>query len=132
MIEFFMPMRPPTTTAQQHKVAQGRGRRKVFYDPPALADARAKLEAHLAQHTPELPMTGALMLTTKWCFPLAGRHQDGEYRITRPDTDNLTKLLKDCLTKLHFWQDDAQVAVEVIEKRWHKVPGIYVRIEELP
>ena len=132
MIEFFMPMSPPTTTAQQHRVAQGKGGRKVFYDSPELASARAKLEAHLGQHVPEQPMNGALMLMTKWIFPITGKHQDGEWRITRPDTDNLTKMLKDCMTRLRYWRDDALVAVECIEKRWGRIPGIYVRIEELP
>lgn len=40
--------------------------------------------------------------------------------------------MKDCMTRLHFWKDDAQVASEISEKFWAAVPGIYVRIEELP
>ena len=66
----------------------------------------------------------------KWCFP-RGRHGNGEYRTTRPDTDNLQKLLKDCMTAAGFWKDDALVASEIVEKFWADVPGIYVRIEEL-
>ncbi len=69
-------------------------------------------------------------LVTKWCFP-NGRHKDGEYRITKPDTDNLQKLLKDCMTMCGFWKDDALVASEIVEKFWAEVPGIYIRIEEL-
>lgn len=40
--------------------------------------------------------------------------------------------MKDCMTRLHFWKDDAQVASEISEKFWAAVSGIYVRIEELP
>ena len=66
----------------------------------------------------------------KWCFP-GGRHRNGQYRATRPDTDNLQKLLKDCMTAVGFWRDDAQVASEVCEKFWAEVPGIYIRAEEI-
>lgn len=130
MIEFFMPMRPPTVTAQEHKISTRNGKVRV-YQPPQLADARAKLEAHLGQYAPKEPLDGALILQTKWCFP-KGKHPDGSYKTTRPDTDNLNKLLKDCMTRLRFWKDDAQVAVEINEKRWCQIPGIYIRIEELP
>ena len=59
-------------------------------------------------------------------------HKDGEYRITKPDTDNLQKMLKDCMTLVGFWKDDALVASEITEKFWAEKPGIYIRIEELP
>ena len=49
---------------------------------------------------------------------------------TKPDTDNLQKLFKDCMTKLGFWKDDARVASEIAEKFWSEVVGIYVRVEE--
>lgn len=128
-IEFFLPMLPPTATHQEQAVRVVKGK-PVFYDPPAVADARAKLTAYLAGHKPERPMEGAVRLAAKWCFP-RGRHGDGEYRITRPDTDNLQKLLKDCMTELKFWKDDAQVACEICEKFWAEVPGIYVWAEEI-
>ena len=76
------------------------------------------------------PFTGGIRLTTKWCFP-NGSHADGEYRTTKPDTDNLQKLLKDVMTQQGFWKDDALVASEITEKFWAKIPGIYIRIEEL-
>ena len=70
-------------------------------------------------------------MITKWCFPLSGKHRDGEYKITKPDTDNLVKMVKDVMTDLGYWRDDAQVASEVIEKFWAAMPGLYVYIEEL-
>lgn len=107
-----------------------RSGKPVFYDPPDLTAARDKLTAHLSSHAPSEPYTSGVRLTVKWCFP-RGRHADGEYRITKPDTDNLQKLLKDCMTRCRFWKDDALVASEIAEKFWAEVPGIYVRIEEL-
>ena len=129
VIEFFMPMVPPTCTHQEKKVAVIKGR-PVFYDTQEVNAAKLKLSGYLAKHKPEKPYAGGVRLVTKWCFP-RGRHHDGEYRITKPDTDNLQKLLKDCMTACGFWKDDALVASEIVEKFWAEVPGIYIRIEGL-
>lgn len=107
-----------------------RNGKPIFYEPPELRAAREKLTAHLAAHKPEQPYTCGVRLVTKWCFP-RGRHADGEYRVTKPDTDNLQKLLKDCMTAVGFWADDALVASEITEKFWAAVPGIYINIQEL-
>ena len=85
------------------------------------------------KYEPVEPLEGALQLVCKWCFPLdkGRRHRDGEYKTSKPDTDNLQKLLKDCMTDLRFWGDDAQVASEVTEKFWADIPGIFVQIRPL-
>ena len=130
-LEFFLPMIPPTVTHQEKKWRVVNGK-PVPYEPAEVRAARAKLTAHLARHRPEgRPLAGAVRLVVKWCFP-RGRHRDGEYRTTKPDTDNLQKLLKDCMTDLGFWTDDAQVASEICEKFWAEIPGLYIRAEELP
>ena len=127
--EFFMPMEPPTCTHQEKQVAVIKGK-PVFYDPPEVKATRMKLIGHLAKHKPKKPCQTGCRLLVKWCFP-RGSHKDGEYRITKPDTDNLQKLLKDCMTTVGFWKDDCLVASEIIEKFWADIPGIYIRIEEL-
>lgn len=128
-IEFFMPVIPPTATHQEKKVRMAGGR-PVFYDPPEVQAARSKLTDYLAGHRPDRPLEGGIRLLVKWCFP-RGKHRDGEYRITRPDTDNLNKLLKDCMTAAGFWKDDAQVASEICEKFWAEVPGLYICLEQI-
>jgi len=129
-IEFFLPMIPPTATHQEKKAAVVKGK-PVLYDPAEVKAARAKLTAHLAQHQPSRRLRGPVQLIVKWCFPIQGDHRDGEYKTSKPDTDNLIKLLKDCMTKVGFWKDDAQVASEINEKFWAAVPGIYIRVVEL-
>lgn len=126
--EFFMPMKPPTCTHQEKQV---NWKTKTFYEPAELKAVRSKLMAHLGQHVPDEKYTTAVRLVTKWCFPITGKHQDGEYKTTKPDTDNLQKMLKDCMTDVGFWTDDALVASEIIEKFWAKVPGIYICIEKV-
>ena len=127
--EFFMPMIPPTCTHQEKQVAVIKGK-PVFYDPPKVKSAKNKLIAYLVKHKPKKPYNTGCRLLVKWCFPQEN-HMDGEYRITKPDTDNLQKLLKDCMTMCGFWKDDCLVASEIVEKFWAKVPGIYIKIEEL-
>ena len=138
MIQFFMPMVPPTTTVQEHGVAVVNGKPK-FYDTPELKAARQKYEAHLARHVPKEKITDAVQLTTKWIWPFPDKkmqqlrvwgHTDyAEYKTSRPDTDNLIKLLKDCMTRVGFWSDDAIVASEVTEKFYGMKPGVYVKVE---
>ena len=130
MIEFFMPMEPPTCTHQEKQVHVVNGK-PVFYEPVELKAARAKLRAHMSRHVPEEPAQGALRLTTWWCFPLRTGHHDGEYKTSKPDTDNLVKLLTDVMTDMGVWRDDAHVASEVICKYWAAHPGIDIRLESL-
>ena len=131
MTHFFMQMKPPTATAQEHSVRVIKGK-PVFFDPPAVKDAKELLTAHLSRHKPAEPIHGAVSLTVIWLFPKGMTHENGEWRISKPDTDNLQKLLKDCMTKVGFWKDDAQVAREQVEKRWSDDPtGIYIEITEL-
>lgn len=121
-------MRPPTVTAQEHKVRLINGK-PSFYDPPELKAAKQQLTAHLSRHKPQRQYTGPVRFIVKWCFPVSGKHEDGEYKYTKPDTDNLQKMLKDCMTECGFWKDDALVVSEIVEKFWAAVPGIYIRIE---
>lgn len=127
---FFLPIIPPTVTHQEKKVHVVNGR-PVLYEPAELKAARNKLMAHLGKHAPALPLQGAVRLVVKWCFPITGSHIDGQWKTTKPDTDNLQKLLKDCMTLCGYWKDDAQVASEIIEKFWAEKPGIFISAQEL-
>ena len=103
----------------------------VFYDPAPVKEAKKLLTAHLISHRPSKPVEGAVELRTIWLFPKGKSHKNGEWRITKPDTDNLQKLLKDCMTRCGFWKDDAQVVREIVEKRWSDEPtGIYIEIND--
>ena len=130
MIDFFMHIPVPTATHQTKKVCLVGGYPR-FYEPKKLKDARELLMANLEKHRPEKPMEGAVKLTTEWVFHRGKSHKKDFWKITRPDTDNLVKLLKDCMTASGFWKDDAQVAWEVTEKFYGETEGILVRVEEL-
>ena len=131
---FFLPMKPPTVTYQQgkrSKVSEKTGK-VYYYEDDRLKAARAKFIAHLSKYAPPTPLTCGVRLVTKWCYPITGDHQNGEYKLTKPDTENALKLFKDVMTELRFWRDDAQVASETTEKFYAEMPGIWVFIETLP
>jgi len=127
MLKFFMNLNPPTATAQEKKVTMAGGK-PIFYNPPKVKQAKEELTLHLRKYRPEKPLQGAIELYTVWKFPKGKKHKNGEWRITKPDTDNLQKLLKDCMTVCGFWNDDAQVCKESVSKIWSDEPGIFVEI----
>ena len=129
-MHFFLNMIPPSVTQQEHRVGKRKDGSIYFYEDRYLKEARADLRHRLAAVEHTTIHEGPVRLLVKWCFP-RGKHPDGTYKVTKPDTDNLNKMLKDEMTKTGFWADDAQVASEIIEKFWAEVPGIFVQVEEI-
>lgn len=129
-MHFFMPMKIPTTTHQQKQVRVVKGK-PIFYEPADLQQARADLTDHLAQFKPKEPLHGDIQLVVKWCFPLIEGSQDGEFKHTKPDLDNLMKLLQDCMNSLDFFDDDRYIVSLVTEKFWAKIPGIYIELQKI-
>ena len=128
---FFMAMeKPPTATKQQRKWFVGKDGRPHSHPSAAWSKAESELRAHLEPHIPSSPITGAVVLDVTWCFPTKGR-ADGSPFVKPPDTDNLQKGLKDIMTELGWWEDDAQVFSEHATKIHSRVPGIRIDIEEV-
>lgn len=127
MIQFFIPGEPPTATAQQ----KGYNRRtKKYYKPAELRAAEQWYLWGLRSSRPAAPLEGAVILSVEFRFPAGKGHKDGEPKITRPDTDNLIKALKDCMTRLGFWTDDAQVAQETVRKSYAAEPGVRIIVSK--
>ena len=126
MIEIWIPGKPPTATAQQ----KGRSRTGAWYKPAKLQAAEDWYLWGLRPHRPPEPLEGAVIFSVEFRFPAVKPHKNGDPKITRPDTDNMVKLLKDCLTKLHFWQDDAQVALELVRKSYADEPGVKILVSK--
>ena len=135
-MKFKLKMIPPTATAQQ------KGERVVggyihHYKKKNVAAAEAILRDALLPYVPAEPIEGqAIRLDVLWEFPYpksAKKHQPGadRWKITRPDTDNLNKLLKDVMTDMGFWKDDALICREMIWKFYTEEPGIMINIETM-
>jgi Holliday junction resolvase RusA-like endonuclease len=131
-MNFILKCDPPITTSQEKKVAIVCGKPR-FYEPKRLKEAKQFLINLLKEHTPQEKLEGALALYVTWMFPRNKSHKHNEWRITKPDTDNLQKMLKDCMTKTNYWNDDAQVVIERCCKVWvnNEDAGIQISIEQL-
>lgn len=132
-MRFKLKMIPPTATAQQ------KGERVVggyihHYKKKNVAAAEAILRDALLPYVPAEPIADQpIWLTVRWMFPYpksARKHQPGwsRWKITRPDTDNLNKLLKDVMTDMGFWKDDALICQEIICKMYDDEPGIWISV----
>ena len=133
---FKLKMIPPTATAQQ------KGERVVggyihHYKKKNVAAAEAILRDALMPYVPEAPIENEpICLRVLWEFPYpknAKKHQRGHCRnkITRPDADNLNKMLKDVMTDMGFWKDDALISMECIWKVLSDEPGIWISISTM-
>lgn len=132
-LSFFMEIEPPKTTAQEKKICVVGGRPR-FYEPAKLKAAKLQLMEELKKFAPKEPFRGALSLRCTWIFTSKNlaKSELYEYRVTRPDTDNLQKLLKDCMTKTGFWKDDSQVVIELCTKiNTRGKSGIIITVEEI-
>ena len=119
---FFLSLDPPRVTGQM-KGLNFEERR--VYTKPQVLEAEALFAWHLKRHVPKEPLKGALRLAVTFFFGYSGKsHGDGEWKTTRPDTDNLIKVLKDTMTKLRFWDDDAQVAEETVRNNGAKLSRV--------
>ena len=132
-LEFKLKMIPPTATAQQ------KGERVVggyihHYKKKNVMAAEAILRDALLPYIPVEPITDKpIRLYVSWMFQYpksAKKHLHGWDRpkITRPDTDNLNKMLKDVMTDMGFWKDDALIYVENVSKQYSDEPGIRISI----
>lgn len=139
-IAFFLNFEPgpPTVTHQEKKVRVANGR-PVFYEPPSLKEARALLAAKVKPFAPPEPWDCPVMLCISWRFriPASRRAVPGAgwvWKTTRPDLDNLRKLLQDVMTDCGFWKDDALLCSVVEEKKEYRADqkhGILVSVTSL-
>lgn len=123
-IEFIKHFAIPSATPQQRKLG-GKG----THPTEGLKVARATWQALLEKFAPVEPMTRPVRFSVTLYYHTA----KGEFRpkTTRPDGDNLLKIIKDAATKAGWWRDDAIVYSETIE-RYYTVEAdqVYVKAEE--
>lgn len=135
-IRLFMRLEPdiPKLTHQNGiriRSARGDATPRIF-KAPALRALEAKYISLLSPFAPREPWNCPIALTTEWVFrkPRGAR---GIFKTTKPDTDNLVKTLKDCMTRCGFWKDDALVCEERCTKLWAEEDephGIIIHIQD--
>lgn len=98
-----------------------------------------KIIALIYRYKPPVPLTGALSLRIEAYLPIPTskpKHwrQDAEHGLirptTKPDADNLGKMIADILRE-GFYQDDKQI-VDLTVRKWYGVtPKWVITLEEL-
>lgn len=114
-IDIYLPGNPSTRTAQQKGETVIKGRTH-HYEKKEVREAKEKLQRQLQPYAPCEPIKGPVFLTINWGFELK-RCKKEDWKITRPDLDNLEKGLLDVMTKAGFWEDDSQVVLKTTSKK---------------
>lgn len=131
-VEFFAPMRVPSTTHNDLIAVPMEGGGARIVKSAALRDAEAAWESRLARFAPERPLRGPLAADVRLCWEADAAHPAGTPKATKPDLDNIEKTLWDALGRLGFFErGDQQVAVKTVCKMYAEHPGAYVRLEEI-
>lgn len=126
-IEIWIPGQPARVTHQSGT----RYANRRTYKTKALQEWERYLEASLKDFIPENPLEGPIELRVGFGFQAKRKKDVGAWKETKPDTDNSIKTLKDVMTRMGFWTDDAQVTYEVCRKFWTDSPGITIAVSSL-
>lgn len=136
-LEIFLPLDPQGLPTAQQKGAMFKGGHIVFYEKSKVKSARnAIVGLLLANFDGEVVEHDAYSVTILYVYrPASIRKRDyGQPKITRPDVDNLTKLVLDAISDSHIaWKDDGQVSTLILRKRYahaDEEPYIYILIEQ--
>lgn len=118
----------PKTTAQQKKFST---KTKTFYKTSKIKQSEYLLARALSGRQPRKTYDTPIKLSVTWLFPHTKKSKDGERKGTRPDLDNLQKLLQDIMCKLGYYKDDSLITDLKVKKRWHRHSGLIIEINEV-
>lgn len=141
MISFFVPLIPKgQARARSRAVNIGGSYRAMTYKSKEGRLAEAKFLECARGYAPSMPFTGPLELSVFAWFPIPESYSKKRVHeiiltdyahTTKPDLDNIVKLVKDSLNGL-FWVDDKQVYKITAAKRYtsDSVTGYQISICE--
>ena len=110
------------------------------YDPSA--KAKKQLAMVVQDEAPEVPLTGPIALELIFYMPRPKNHYGtgrnaGKlkgsapyWHVSRPDSDNLEKFVKDALNGI-FWKDDSQICYTSTQKIYSDQPRSEIVINKL-
>lgn len=82
------------------------------------------------------PFDGPLALTIRATYLVpaswsAKKKSEARWKESKPDADNIAKLLKDAMNTV-VYRDDAQIAELVVQKKYGPIASVVVSVESLP
>jgi Holliday junction resolvase RusA-like endonuclease len=103
-----------------------KGKARVF-DPGTAEGWKQQIAVAFAGRLEE-PFLGPVLLEIDFMFPRPKHHAKRtpapSWFTSKPDTDNLAKAVMDALTQLRAWEDDSQVCVLMVRKRYANAPAV--------
>lgn len=129
MIQIRIDGNPPTATAQQKGERIVNGSYIHHYEKKTVATARRHYIKELKKCAPAVPIEGPVELIVNFRFESPSRSY--EWKTTRPDLDNMMKLLADCMTMVGIWKDDSQVVKVTLTKAWCDHGSTTIRVRTL-
>ena len=136
MIHFRVALIPRAWGRPRAVVVQGRARMFSSNEQRANMDTFSSMAA---QYAPAAPLLGPLAVTLRFDMPTPAswpgwrrENVGGAHHESRPDLDNLIKLVLDSMQKSGaWWRDDAQVSSITASKGFASSPGTTVTIDQL-
>ncbi len=133
-LAFFVPCVPPKGMAQQKGVMVIGGKPR-FFKKAKIKQAENTWHDLLYSHAPFEPLQGPLCLVVRLVYPWRkGENKKRRaafqfYPIeTRPDIDNIFKMIADVMSTLRFWNDDSQIASLSLSKSYGDKTGIGITL----
>lgn len=139
-VTFRVALIPTAKGRHRSRLVQTKGGRSFVqsYSPAATVLAETSFAALAEKHAPPAPFTGPLAVTITFDMPELASWPEWKRTVgpwhheSKPDLDNLGKLVLDALQKSGlWWRDDAQVARLTMAKAYGPRPGTLVTIEQL-
>ena len=127
---------PPRTTKQHARVVKLKSGRSRCFQPARVTAAQENVLALFLPYAPSTPFVGPLRVKLELVYPWRknepkkNRKSSRRWKNSRPDLDNLAKLILDALTP-KFFIDDSQVCAMSYTKQWGDQPGIGLSIPRL-
>lgn len=134
MILMFENGLPRATAQQRGEKIRRKANGQAYiqhYRKPKVQALRTMLGYQLKRYAPAKPSEAPIRLIVFVGFDVKDKKLWGKYKTTRPDGDNYIKELKDVMTALGFWKDDAQVVDERIVRTYSEKGSITIQLEEL-
>ena len=135
MIEIFIPLKKiPSATSQEkgYKVIRGKVKDKVVtYEKDKVKEVRQLYQSYLCHHIPDKPIDGGVTVHIDFMYHNPDLDTSYTRKATKPDLDNMAKLLLDVMTECGYWHDDGQVSQLLLTKYWchnENICGIHIKV----
>ena len=137
IVNIRVPIEPPPTHQANLRILKNKSTGSMFVGKMANSNATKWMklfQSYLVKWTPPEPIAGPLRVTVNFGYALLQKHRRSnggasvfEAKVTRPDVDNLVKIVLDCLVKSNYIVDDSNISSLSVSK-WYHHKGPFVDV----